>query len=132
MAIENSEGYGSMFGVVDGMRYMTNAMEELLRFLPKDFVWPTIMEVSPFSVYAEWGRDDTQEKTGEAMWIVARPEGVVMNANFRPDWPACGASEFDAQTAARWLQELTKNWTWDASRSNGRTESSLSRSSMKG
>ena len=130
MAIENSQGHGSMFGVVDSLRNMTNAMEQLLQFLPEDFVWPTILDVSPYSVYAEWGRDNTEEGTGESMWIVARPEGVVMNANFRPDWPACGASDFDAQTAAGWLKELTKNWTWDASRSNGRTQSSLSRPSM--
>ena len=37
MDIENSPGHGSMFGVVDSMRNMTSAMEELLRFLPNKF-----------------------------------------------------------------------------------------------
>ena len=120
MSIESRGGYGSIYGVVDSMRNMTCAMEQLLRFLPENFVWPTIATVSPFSVYWEWGqRDDTTEggKRKGSVWIVASPEGVVMNADFRPDWPDCGASDFDAETAAGWLRELTKNWEWDASRS---------------
>ena len=130
MGIENSHGNGSMFGVVDSMRNMASAMEELLPFLPENFVWPTILTASPFSVYAEWGRDDTEERGKESVWIVATPDGVRMNANFRPDWPDCGASEFDAHVAAEWLQDLTKNWKWDASHYDGRTQSSLSRPSM--
>ena len=132
MGIEHSHGNGSMFGVVDSIRNMADAMEELLRFLPENFVWPTVIDASPFSVIAEWGRDNFTDAMKESMWIIATPESVHMNANFRPDWPDCGASEFDAQMAAGWLRELTKNWTWDASRSGGRTHSSLTRPSMGG
>ena len=57
---------------------------------------------------------------------MADPEGVKMNADFRPDWPDCGASEFDAKTAAGWLEELTRSWEWDASRG----ASSLTRRGM--
>ena len=129
MSIENTNGYGSMYGVVDSMRNMADAMEQLLRFLPEDFVWPTIFEVSPFSVYAEWGRDDTTSGSVErAVWLVASPEGVVINANFRPDWPGCGAADFDAAMAAEWLQQLTITWEWEASREGDRTSSSLKRS----
>ena len=125
MNIESSDGRGSTFGIVDSLLYMTKAMEELLVFLPADFVWPTVFQASPFSVYVEWGREDTQQKMGESVWLIASPEGVVMNTNFRPGWPDCGASEFDAQEAGTWLQELTKNWKWDASRSESRISSSL-------
>ena len=49
-----------------------------------------------------------------------------MQANFRPDLPDESEAEFDAATAAGWLQELTKNWKWDARRRNGMTSSSIS------
>ena len=133
MSIENNSGYGSMYGVVDSMRNMTSAMEQLLQFLPENFVWPTIATVSPFSVYLEWGHRDETTAGGErrgCVWIVAGPDGVVMNADFRPDWPDCGASGFDAETAAGWLRELTQNWEWDASRSGTGTSSSLRRADM--
>ena len=129
MTIEGKESLGSMYGVVDSMRNMTQAMEELLEFLPQDYVWPTHVNVSPFSVYAEWGRDSSKDQMGESVWLVANSEGVVMNANFRPDWPECGASGFEAQTAAEWLQELTENWEWSAEKSNGRSGSTLARRS---
>ena len=117
-----SQGQGSMFGVVSSMRNMIQAFEELLRFLPDNFIWPTILEVSPFSAYAEWGRrDTTEERMVKSVWMVADPSGVRMNANFRPGWPECGAADFDARTAAGWLQELTKNWEWSASQSDGRS-----------
>ena len=45
---------------------------------------------------------------------MADPEGVKMNADFRPDWPDCGASKCDAETAAGWLRDLTRGWEWDA------------------
>ena len=64
MTIEGKEGLGSMYGVVDSMRNMTRAMEELLEFLPQDYVWPTNVNVSPFSVYAEWGRDSSKDPDG--------------------------------------------------------------------
>ena len=119
MTIENSDGNGSMFGVVDSLNNLASAMTELLKFLPQDFVWPTIQDVSPFSAYAEWGRDDTTEDMDKSVWLIASPEGVVMNADFRPNWPECGASEFDAKIAAEWLLELTKDWEWEATRGQG-------------
>lgn len=131
MSIETSQDHGSMFGVVDSLNNMARALEDLLRYLPDKFVWPTTWRVSPYTIYAEWAREDTEEEVKESVWLVATPEGVRMNATFRLDWPECGASEFDAQTAANWLLELTKNWRWDAVRTDGRTQSSLSRPSMK-
>lgn len=128
MNIEGVDGRGSMYGVVDGLRNMTAALESLLEFLPENFVWPTICQASPFSVYAEWGRDDTTQRDEEgygSVWLIANPEGVMMNADFRPGWPGCGASPFDAKEAAAWLLELTQNWQWDASRSGGKMGSSL-------
>ena len=95
-----------------------------------------MVNVEAFSVYAEWGRysadvdatvenhdlleDDTIQGVERAVWLVAVPEGVKMNANFRPDWPMCGVSDFDAYTAAVWLRELTANWEWSATQTNGR------------
>ena len=38
MGIENSQGHGSMFGVVDSLNNLASAMTELLQFLPEDFV----------------------------------------------------------------------------------------------
>ncbi len=131
MSEKNSQMNGSMFGVVDCMRNMTQAMEGLLRHLPENFVWPTNISVSPFSVYVEWGREDSRDEVKESVWLVANPNGVRANANFRPDWPECGANEFDPQPVAEWLQELTKNWKWDANQSGANTSSMLSRNSMK-
>ena len=116
MVIESTNSNGSMFGVVDSLNKLAGAMTELLRFLPEDFVWPTIQHVSPFSACAEWGRDDTTEDMDKSVWLIASPEGVVMNASFRPNWPECGASDFDAKIAAEWLLELTKDWEWNATR----------------
>ena len=130
MSIENSSEYGSMFGVVDNMRKMTQAMEDLLRHLPENFVWPTYVKVSPFSVYFEWGRENTNDEMEESVWLIANEDGVRANANFRPDWPGCGAIKFDAQSVSEWLQKLTRNWEWDASRSGGNISSSLSRKSI--
>ena len=130
-----SQTHGSMFGVTASMRNMTEAFEELLQFLPKEFVWPTIMDVSTFSAYAEWGRDSTEDVNppvglhdlehvtihGEwrAVWLVAYPDRVKMNANFRPGWPECEVPDFDARTAAGWLLELTANWEWSATQTDG-------------
>ncbi len=126
MGMENAPGHGSMFGVVDSMQNMTRAMAELLQFLPKNFVWPTRMDVSPFIVITEWGRSNLRMGIRESVWLMARPDGVRMQANFRPDLPDESEAEFDAATAAGWLQELTKNWKWDARRRNGMTSSSIS------
>lgn len=115
-ALQNDRG--SMFGIVASMGNMTQAFEELLRFLPKDFVWPTILNVTPFSVYAEWGRDDTTESMEKAVWIIADSSSVRMNADFRPGWPECGASDFDARIAAGWLQELTQYWEWQVTQND--------------
>ena len=56
MSVEGTQGNGSMYGAVDCLRNMSQAMEELLAHLPANFVWPTIVNVSPFSVYVEWGQ----------------------------------------------------------------------------
>lgn len=129
MVIENSPSLGSMYGCVDSLHNLSSALQEILGYLPDDFVWPTILDAKPFGAYAEWGRHDTQEEMERSVWITATPEGVKMNANFRPDWPDCGASDFDAQIAAEWLQELTKNWSWNATRSGGHVSSSISQPS---
>lgn len=131
MSVEGTQGNGSMYGAVDCLRNMSQAMEELLAHLPANFVWPTIVNVSPFSVYVEWGRrESTTDNERESVWLIASPSGLVMNADFRPDWPGCGAAKFDAKTAAGWLLELTKNWEWSAEDNGSRTSSSLRRTSM--
>ena len=56
MGIEGSQGNGSMFGVVDSLRNMTSAMEEILRYLPEDFVWPTVVTVFRFQFF--WSGDN--------------------------------------------------------------------------
>ena len=102
-----------MYGVVDNLRNLSKAMDELLPFLPEDFVWPTIVGFSPFQTYLEWGvRDDAQESERGSVWITVGADGIKMNADFRPDWPECGATKFDAELASQWLKELTKNWQW--------------------
>ena len=138
-----SQAYGSMFGVTASMRNMTEAFEGLLQFLPKDFVWPTMVNVSTFSVYAEWGRlsanvdaavedhdlleHNTIQGVQRAVWLVAFPDVVNMNANFRPGWPRCEVPDFDARTAAGWLRELTANWEWSATQTNGTIRTTLHR-----
>ena len=111
MGIEGSPGHGSMYGVVDSFRNAANALSELLRHLPADFVWPTNVTVDPSSVYLEWGRDNSEQPMGAAVWLMASPEGVVMNSTLQPGWP-CAALDFNAQLAADWLKELTKDWQW--------------------
>ena len=121
--IEDSDDHGSMYGVVDSLDHLTRALEQLLRRLPKEFMWPTIVEASPFSAYAEWGRDSTTEALGEdepAVWLVASPFGVRMNASFRPGWPDGEAPDFNAEIAAEWLKTLTKYWKWQINVVDGR------------
>ena len=134
MNLEGSPGHGSMFGVVDSMSNLAKAMEDLLRFLPADFVWPTIVKVSPFSIYIEWSaRDDTTEYTREAVWIIANPDDITMNDRFGSGQPTRETFEFDPQLAAEWLKQLTKNWKWTAEQGeDGISGSSLQRSSMGG
>ena len=129
--VENQDGKGSMYGVVDNLGRMTKALEETLAFLPENFVWPTNVAVSPFSVYLEWGRDNSEERGVNSVWVIANAEGVVMNADFRPDWPDCGAAEFDAKTLAGWLKELTQKWEWGASQNGSTTSSHLKKSAEK-
>ena len=128
--IENVDGRGSMYGVVDIMRQLTRALEDLLEYLPTDFVWPTIVDAQPFSGYMEWGRDDSTQPSEHAVWITASPEGVHMNASFPPGWPEVEVLDFDAETAAGWLKDLTRNWIWDARHSGGVNSSSLQRGHM--
>lgn len=129
--IENVDGRGSMYGVVDSMRQLTRTFEELLKFLPTDFVWPTLIGVGPFSSYVEWGRDDATEARSEpAVWLTANADGVHMNADFREGWPNVEVLEFDAQIAAEWLQALTRNWKWGANRFSSTVSSHLQRSHM--
>ena len=130
MGIEGSENHGSMFGVVDSINNLARALEKLLQFLPSEFVWPTIISASPYSATAEWGRDNASEEMTEAVWLHANPDGVKMNANFRQGWPDVDPSDFDAQIAAGWLSQLTKNWKWDAQQSNGHISSTLRRNPM--
>ena len=135
MTIERSPSLGSMFACVDSLHNLSTALQEILGYLPDDSEWPTIQESAPFSAYAEWGQRNSVTGKAErgAVWIHATPEGVKMNTDFRPNWPECGASDFDAKIAAGWLLELTKNWKWDASRSaDGITRSSLSRPGSDG
>ena len=127
---ENVDGRGSMYGVVDTMRQLTRALEDLLNFLPADFVWPTQFSLKPLSTYVEWGRDDPTAPSEPAVWLTANAEAVQRNANFRPGWPHVAVLEFDAQTAAEWLQSLTRNWVWEASHSGSTISSSLRRGHM--
>lgn len=128
--IENVGGRGSMYGAVDTLRHMTKAMEELLEHLPADFVWPTMFDVSAHSGYIEWGRDDSTAAQEPAVWMVASPEGVHMNASFRPNWPDVEALDFNAAIAAGWLKDLTRNWIWGANRDGGITSAHVQRNHM--
>ena len=116
-------------------RTFTAVVEQLSQHLPSNFVWPTTLQIDSQSAYMEWGRlsTDTEDKWEESVWIVIRDRAVHMNANFRPDWPECGAAEFDAQLAAEWLLELTKNWNWSVDVDSGGDRSGvmLGRRSMK-
>ncbi|MCY4018904.1 MAG: hypothetical protein OXG39_05815 [Chloroflexi bacterium] len=127
---EHSHKTGAMFGVVDSLKNMSQSFESLSQHLPEDFVWPTYVKVSPFGIYVAWGCESIDGEMEESVWLTANPDGIQANANFRPDWPDCGAIAFDAQTVAEWLLELTQNWRWDASRSGSKISSSLSRKSM--
>ena len=56
------------------------------------------------------------EKGEKVMWLMACPEYVVMNSNFRKEWPDCDgvadALRFDAETAAMWLLAIMRDWNW--------------------
>ena len=87
MPTEKESSSGSIYGVVDSMRNMTSAMEQLLRFLPENFVWPTLTTVSPFSVLWEWGhRDKYLDKWSNkgTVWLVAGPGGCQDERRFSP------------------------------------------------
>ena len=126
MGIEGSPGHGSMYGVVDSVRNAADALSELLQHLPADSMWPTNVSVSPYSVYMEWGRDNSEQPMAVAVWLVASPEGVVMNSTLQSGWP-CDALDFNAQLAADWLKELTQAWRWDADPSGGHCSTVLQR-----
>ena len=53
--MESVNGRGSMYGVADSVENMSNAMKEMLKYLPGDSMWPMVWKVSPYQVYAEWG-----------------------------------------------------------------------------
>ena len=111
------------------LRHILEALEELDAVLPDGFLRPTRFSIGAYMVNAEWGRNDAKQPMNESVWLVARSDGVVMNANFREGWPDCGASEFDAAVAKDWLLDLTQNWEWHSeNREDGRTTESVTRS----
>ena len=114
-------------------RTFTAVVDQLSQHLPSNFVWPTTLQIDSQSAYMEWGRLCEEDKWEESVWITIKDGAVHMNANFRPDWPECGAAEFDARLAAQWLLDLTKNWKWsvDVGSGNGHVGSMLGRRSMK-
>ena len=130
MPVEGMNGNGSMYGVVDNMHVMAGVLEELLQYLPKDFVWPSIVGFSPFSAYLEWGhRENTEGREKGNVWLTVNSGGCVrMNYDLRPGWPECGAEEFNAAVCAEWLKELTKNWEWEAGHEGSTTHTQIKRS----
>ena len=125
--IENVGMHGSMYGLVDSMRHLTKAFEELLDFLPPDFVWPTQMGIGPYSIYVEWGRDDPTKSMGRAVWLVADASGVKANASLHPDSFTAKDLDFVAGDVAAWLIDLTQDWDWGATKTGGIVSSHLSK-----
>ena len=125
--VENVDMHGSMYGLVDSMRHLTKAFEELLEFLPTDFVWPTQISVGPFSIYVEWGRDESTKPMGKAVWLVADANGVKANASLHPDWLDAKDLDFDAGEVTAWLIYLTQNWDWGATKTGGTISSQLTK-----
>ena len=116
-----------MFDFTQSLRHMADAMEQLDGILSEKFIRPTNFGIGAFDVYAEWGRNESTETTVDSVWLVARKDGVVMNANFREGWPECGASDFDAKQASEWLLDLTRDWEWEFKRDGSTTSESIRR-----
>ena len=117
--IESERGDGSMYGVVDSLRNATEAMRQLERFLPNDFVWPTGVHVSPGKVTVEWAQTPLRESgrvtLGDSVWLDATPIGVTMHAIFHQEYPhVTGVNEeFKADAMAALLIMLTRDWSWE-------------------
>ena len=114
----NDNNYGPTFGVADSMRNATTAMEELAKFLPDDFMWPTGIHASPGKVTVEWAQAPLKTSDGvtlgNSVWLDATPNGVRMHALFRQEYPYVtgGDEEFRAEAVAALLMVLTKDWSW--------------------
>ena len=109
----------SMYGVVDSLRNATEAMRQLARYLPKDFIWPTGVHASPGKVTIEWAQNPLRESggvtLGDSVWLEATPIGVTMHAIFHQEYPqVMGVNEeFKADTMAELLITLTRDWSWE-------------------
>ena len=118
MAIEGQGFNGSMYGAVDSLVMAGRAMEELLAFLPADFMWPTNIDVSPGIVTIEWSheplRGEGRITFGDGVWLKATTVAVTMHAMFHQEYPhLLGVDEeFKAETMAALLLRLTKDWEW--------------------
>lgn len=117
--IESERDDGSMYGVVESLRNATEAMSQLERFLPNDFMWPTGLHASPGKVTVEWAQAPLRESgrvtLGDSVWMVATPIGVTMHAIFHQDYPnVTGVNEeFRAHAMAELLIMLTREWNWE-------------------
>ncbi len=116
-----------MFEFTQSLRNMTDAIGQLDELLGDRFIRPTIFDISAYSVYAEWGRDNSTQPTRDSVWLCAYEDRVVMNANFRDGWPESGAPEFNAEQAKEWLLDLTRDWKWDFERNGSMTSESIRR-----
>ena len=128
--IESARDDGSMYGVVDSLRNATEAMRQLERFLPDDFMWPTGVHASPGKVTVEWAQAPLRESgsvtLGDSVWLVATPVGVTMHAIFHQEYPhVTGVNEeFKAEAMAELLIMLTGGWSWEVMKDGTATWSS--------
>ena len=110
---------GSMYGVVDSMHNATEAMRQLEEHLPKGFMWPTDVDVSPGRVTIRWAQAPLKElgrtTLGDSVCLEATPAGVTMRAFFRQEYPyVAGVNEkFKADVMAALLIALTRDWSWE-------------------
>ena len=108
-----------MYGAVASLRNAVEAMEELVEFLPDDFIWPTDTDIFPNSVTIGWNQIPLERDggtiLGDGVQLRATPTGVTMHAIFRhEDLDVTSIIEdFKAEVMAELLLKLTKDWSWE-------------------
>ena len=57
--------------------------------------------------------------------LAISPEGVVINANFRPGWPDDGGVPLRRSGSGGMVEGLTKGWRWSVEHDGGFTTTRL-------
>lgn len=111
MGTEGKGGKGSMYGAADSLRNLSEAVDELLEYLPENFLWPSELQAGPKKAGALW-RHGSIGGNPDAVWIIAIPSSVSMDTNMLPEEQQ-GLRPFKARLCAEWLLKAAEKWQWD-------------------